>query len=84
MSFSMVEKQECCICYVKTRECLQCSKEHAVCFRCLQNILTICNCDECVGLNWRCPLCRTDCSLTAQQILAIGFGSSKILNKIRD
>ena len=79
-------KTTCVICYSNTTHVLCCSNEHKTCLTCIQNILQTCNCkaEHCCGINWRCPLCRHYLSLNPYQILAIGHGSWKIVNKVED
>ena len=76
---------ECCICYTTTKHNLSCARgDHFVCLKCVQKLLHYCDCGECLGIGWRCPLCRTCLGLDATQLLAVGFGSHKIVDKIKE
>ena len=81
-----MDKIECPICYTNTKQYLTCSNDHSICFNCLQKILRSCNCnmEQCCGIGWKCPCCRSNLSLNPYQLLAIGYGSWKIVDSIDD
>ena len=77
---------ECPICYTTTKHYLTCSNKHSICLNCLQKLLHSCECDskDCCGIGWKCPCCRNNLSLSPYQLVAIGYGSTKIINMIKD
>ena len=77
---------ECPVCYTTTKHYLICCNEqHKTCLNCVQRLLHDCSCDSpnCIGIGWKCPCCRTNLSLNKYQLLSVGYGSSKILDKIK-
>ena len=80
------DKKECPVCYETTTHYLTCENNHNICLKCLQNLLHECNCDSpyCCGIGWKCPCCRIYLSLSPYQLVAIGYGSTKIIDKIKD
>ena len=82
-TLSELKCDECCVCYEKTKHSLCCANDHYTCLKCLQKMLHHCPCGECIGVGWKCPMCRVDCSLLATQLVAIGFGSHEIVTQIK-
>jgi len=76
---------ECPICDTNTTHYLICCNEqHRTCLSCVQKLLHDCDCGSpsCIGIGWKCPICRSHLSLNKYQLLCVGFGSHKILAKI--
>ena len=82
----MPPTSECPVCYIKTKHYLSCANDHTICLKCLQNLLHTCPCnaEHCCGIGWKCPCCRDNLSLNAYHLLAIGYGSIKIFDKIKN
>ena len=81
-TLSELKCDECCVCYEKTKHKLCCANDHYVCLKCLQKMLHHCPCVG-IGIGWQCPMCREYLMLEATQLLAIGFGSHKIVTQIK-
>ena len=86
MSAIKQDNKECPVCYNTSKHYLTCNNDHTICLKCLQNLLHSCNCDSeyCCGIGWKCPCCRNYLSLSPYQLVAIGYGSTKIIDKIKD
>jgi len=80
----LADKKECNVCYDPCHHYLMCQNNHSTCFKCVQKMLTWCVCssDHCSGIGWQCAECRHQLAMKPKQLLALGFGSWKILDNI--